>query len=79
MSIELAAGTSVFRGKVEGIAKGIGERENPTGENLLVNATPTYNWVRLAQRVPVRIAIVGPVPENLAAGMTCTVIVRPIE
>ena len=77
--IELAAGTAVFSGRVEGIAKGIGERDNPTGSELLVNSTPTYNWVRLAQRIPVRIAITGPVPENMAMGMTCTVIVQAKE
>ncbi len=79
VSIELAAGETSFRGRVASIARGIGERDNPTGSDLLVNATPTYNWVRLAQRIPVRIAIIGPVPENLAMGMTCTVIVRPEE
>ena len=79
VSIELAAGTAVFKGRVEGIAKGIGERDNPTGSELLVNSTPTYNWVRLAQRIPVRISIVGPMPENLAMGMTCTVIVQAKE
>ena len=78
-SIELAAGTAFFSGTVEGIAKGIGERDNPTGSELLVNSTPTYNWVRLAQRIPVRIAITGPVPENMAMGMTCTVIVQAKE
>lgn len=79
VSIELAAGTAFFSGTVEGIAKGIGERDNPTGSELLVNSTPTYNWVRLAQRIPVRIAITGPVPENMAMGMTCTVIVQAKE
>jgi multidrug resistance efflux pump len=38
---------------------------------------PTFNWVRLAQRVPVRIHI-DEVPEGvlLAAGITCTVVVK---
>ena len=76
VDIELAAGGAVFPGIVEGVAKGIGERDNPTGKELLVNSTPTYNWVRLAQRIPVRISITGKVPDNLAMGMTCTVIVR---
>ncbi|MNG12551.1 p-hydroxybenzoic acid efflux pump subunit AaeA [compost metagenome] len=37
---------------------------------------PTFNWVRLAQRVPVRIQL-DEVPEGvmLAAGMTCTVVI----
>jgi multidrug resistance efflux pump len=39
---------------------------------------PTFNWVRLAQRVPVRIHI-DKVPDGLvlAAGTTCTVVVSP--
>jgi multidrug resistance efflux pump len=38
---------------------------------------PTFNWVRLAQRVPVRIHI-DEVPQGvlLAAGITCTVVVK---
>ena len=76
VDIELAAGGAAFSGQVAGVAKGIGERDNPTGAELLVNSTPTYNWVRLAQRIPVRVIITGQTPDNLAMGMTCTVIVR---
>jgi multidrug resistance efflux pump len=45
---------------------------------LLADVNPTFNWVRLAQRVPVRIHI-DQVPPGilLAAGMTCTVTVTP--
>lgn len=78
-SMEMLDGSPALAGVVEGIAKGIGERENPTGGQLLVNVNPTYNWVRLAQRIPVRIRIVGPVPETLSVGMTCTVIISPGE
>lgn len=37
---------------------------------------PTFEWVRLAQRIPTRIHI-DDVPENalISAGMTCTVVV----
>jgi len=43
----------------------------------LPNVDPVYTWVRLAQRVPVRIKI-EQLPEDipLVAGMTATVIVR---
>ena len=43
-----------------------------------ITVNPTFNWVRLAQRVPVRIHI-DEVPDGvlLAAGITCTVVVRP--
>jgi multidrug resistance efflux pump len=45
---------------------------------LLSNVNPTFHWVRLAQRIPVRIGI-DEVPDGvvLTSGMTCTVIVRP--
>ncbi|EGH48895.1 fusaric acid resistance protein, partial [Pseudomonas syringae pv. pisi str. 1704B] len=47
---------------------------------LIADVNPTFNWVRLAQRVPVRIHL-DQVPQDvlLAAGMTCTVIVRPVD
>lgn len=75
-SIEMLDGSPAFSGEVESIAKGIGERENPTGHKLLVDVNPTYNWVRLAQRIPVRIRLTGEHPP-LSIGMSCTVIVHP--
>ncbi|MFL9709625.1 efflux RND transporter periplasmic adaptor subunit [Methylobacillus sp. Pita1] len=68
----------VLHGHVESIARGITDRDNPTDVRLLANVNPSFNWVRLAQRVPVRIHI-DDVPENavLVAGMTCSVIVHP--
>jgi len=55
---------------------------NPTGADLLSDVNPTFNWVRLAQRVPVRVKIDAdhlPVGTVLAAGMTATLIVRPAQ
>jgi multidrug resistance efflux pump len=45
---------------------------------MLPNVNPTFNWVRLAQRIPVRIAL-DPLPANvrLVAGQTATVKVLP--
>jgi len=65
-------------GHVESIARGIYDRDNPQSRELIADVNPTFNWVRLAQRVPVRIRI-DAVPEGflLAAGTTCTVVVRP--
>jgi multidrug resistance efflux pump len=38
---------------------------------------PTFNWVRLAQRIPVRIHLDQiPVALPLVAGMTCSVVIR---
>ena len=63
-------------GTVESISRGIYDRDNPESRELLADVNPTFNWVRLAQRVPVRIHL-DEVPEGfvLAAGLTCTVII----
>ena len=67
-----------LKGHVKSISRGIYDRDNPQSRELIADVNPTFNWVRLAQRVPVRIHI-DEVPEGmlLAAGTTCTVIVRP--
>ena len=69
---------TVAQGSVESIARGIYDRDNPQSRELIADVNPTFNWVRLAQRVPVRIHL-DQVPEDvmLAAGLTCTVIVNP--
>ena len=67
-----------LQGHVESISRGIYDRDNPQSHELLADVNPTFNWVRLAQRVPVRVKI-DAVPDGvvLAAGITCTVIVKP--
>uniref|UniRef100_UPI0035CC3BBC efflux RND transporter periplasmic adaptor subunit n=1 Tax=uncultured Sphingomonas sp. TaxID=158754 RepID=UPI0035CC3BBC len=62
-------------GHVTGLSAGIDDRERTTAAGtLLANVNPTFSWVRLAQRVPVRIAI-DRVPPGMAliAGRTVTV------
>ncbi|WP_341522776.1 HlyD family secretion protein [Pseudomonas sp. G.S.17] len=68
----------LLKGHVESIARGIYDRDNPESRELIADVNPTFNWVRLAQRVPVRIHL-DQVPEDviLSAGTTCTVIVNP--
>ncbi|MCY1390973.1 p-hydroxybenzoic acid efflux pump subunit AaeA [compost metagenome] len=70
----------VLKGHVESISRGIYDRDNPESRELIADVNPTFNWVRLAQRVPVRIHI-DEVPQGflLAAGTTCTVVVKPAE
>jgi RND family efflux transporter MFP subunit len=70
----------VLTGQVESIARGIYDRDNPESRELIADVNPTFNWVRLAQRVPVRIHL-DPVPDSvlLAAGITCTVIVKSAQ
>src|SRR5712671_3329662 len=76
VAIYLMSGGPALRGHVESISYGITDRDNADGPELLANVNPTFEWVRLAQRIPVRIHIDN-VPENvhISAGMTCTVVV----
>jgi multidrug resistance efflux pump len=67
-------GGSELTGRVQSLAAGIADRDRTTGANLLPSVNPTFNWVRLAQRVPVRVKL-DPVPAGvrLVAGETVTV------
>ncbi len=66
-----------FGGRVQSIAFAIADRENAPGSRLLANINPSYTWVKLAQRVPVRIDIDGDYAgkNRLRAGTTATVTV----
>ena len=77
--IQLISG-AVLQGHVDSIARGIYDRDNPQSRELLADVNPTFNWVRLAQRVPVRIHS-DEVPQGvlLAAGLTCTVVLEPSQ
>ena len=77
--IRLISSNQILKGHVESFARGITDRDNPTDVRLLANVNPSFNWVRLSQRVPVRITL-DEIPKNLTlvAGMTCTVIVHPV-
>ncbi|MBY0570151.1 MAG: HlyD family secretion protein [Burkholderiaceae bacterium] len=70
-------GTTKLPGHVDSIASGIAERDRLTSPNLLTSINPTFNWVRLAQRIPVRITF-DKLPQGitLVAGQTVTVDVR---
>lgn len=78
--IRLLGNKHLLKGHVESIARGITDRDNPTDVTLLANVNPSFNWVRLAQRVPVRIRL-DAIPKDmvLVAGMTCSVIVKPAK
>ena len=49
------AGGPPVAGRVASIARAIGESDNPTGSELLLSVMPIFQWVRLAQRIVVRI------------------------
>lgn len=78
VSIRLMGDNTMLTGRVESIAAGIEDRDRTAGNSLLANVNPTFNWVRLAQRVPVRITL-EKVPPGvvLVTGRTATVEVRP--
>jgi multidrug resistance efflux pump len=74
VSIKLMGYSPIVRGHVDSIARGINvANAQPSGQGL-ANVNPIFTWVRLAQRIPVRIHV-DDVPEGvvLAAGMTGTV------
>jgi RND family efflux transporter MFP subunit len=75
--IKLMDGAAMIKGKVESIARGITDQDNKDGPELLANVNPTFTWVRLAQRIPVRIRLTDvPADVLIAAGMTCTVTLK---
>jgi multidrug resistance efflux pump len=74
VSVLLMGESQLLYGHVESIAGGIEDRERGPSSNLLSNVNPTFNWVRLAQRVPVRVALDTPRSDiRLIAGRTATV------
>jgi multidrug resistance efflux pump len=67
-------GNTRLTGRVESIAAGIYDRDRSAGSNLLADINPTFNWVRLAQRVPHRITLDERPPDTvLVSGRTATV------
>ncbi|WP_431107053.1 biotin/lipoyl-binding protein [Variovorax paradoxus] len=67
-------GGPALDGTVESIAAGIADRDRSTSTNLLPSVNPTFNWVRLAQRVPVRVKLDQTSSSTrLVAGQTVTV------
>ncbi|AGI25515.1 efflux RND transporter periplasmic adaptor subunit [Pseudomonas sp. MT3] len=75
--VVLMSGDTPIDGTVQSISSGITDRNAIPDSQLLANVEPTFNWVRLAQRIPVRIHL-DRVPEgvHLSAGMTASVTVK---
>jgi multidrug resistance efflux pump len=63
-------------GRVESIGWGIAQKNGSTGFQLLPSVSPTFEWIRLAQRVPVIVRL-EKVPDiiKLRAGTTASVVV----
>jgi multidrug resistance efflux pump len=68
-----------LRGEVQGIGWAVQQRDGP-GTGLLPPVEPTLNWVRLAQRFPVRVRIVDPpsdVPLRIGQTAAVTILSAP--
>ena len=78
VEIRVIGDNARLRGHVESIVAGIEDRDRTSGQNLLPNVNPAFSWVRLAQRIPVRI-VFDEVPADfrMIAGRTATVSIIP--
>jgi multidrug resistance efflux pump len=72
--IKLMGHDQIMRGRVDSVARAINVANAQPNSQRVANVNPIFTWVRLAQRIPVRIHI-DEVPPNLvlSAGKTATV------
>ncbi|WP_449431520.1 efflux RND transporter periplasmic adaptor subunit [Pseudomonas putida] len=74
VNVWLMGAGEAMQGHVESISRGITDRNSNPDSQLLPEVEPTFNWVRLAQRIPVRVRLEQiPAGVNLSAGMTASV------
>ncbi|MBT0667282.1 HlyD family secretion protein [Novosphingobium profundi] len=67
-----------IKGRVESIAAGISDSSRGDASNLLPDVEATFSWVRLPQRIPVRVKLIDvPKDVRLVLGRTATVTVEP--
>jgi RND family efflux transporter MFP subunit len=79
-SVKLIGDSRVLSGHVESIASGIEDQNRSTSSELLAAVNPTFSWVRLAQRIPVRIKLDSIPPDLLlVSGRTATVSIGKIS
>ncbi|RDJ99330.1 efflux RND transporter periplasmic adaptor subunit [Paraburkholderia lacunae] len=80
VDIQVMGEPNVLRGHVQSIVAAIEDRDRTQGSNLLPNVNPAFSWVRLAQRIPVRVALDDiPADFRMIAGRTATVSVRDLS
>jgi multidrug resistance efflux pump len=74
VDIHIMGEGGTLHGRVQSIAAGVEDRYRTQGASLLPNVNPTFDWVRLAQRIPVRI-VLDDVPQSahLIVGRSVTV------
>lgn len=79
-NVKLIGDPRVLSGHVDSIAYGIEDQNRTTSSELLAFVNPTFSWVRLAQRIPVRIKLDHVPPDLLlVSGRTATVSVGKIR
>lgn len=72
--VKIMGEPETLRGRIVSIAPGIEDRDRTSNAGQLPSITPTFSWVRLAQRVPVRVALdKAPTNIRLITGRTATV------
>ena len=72
-TVRLMGSRRVLHGRVQSMAAGVEDRDR-TGGELLADINPTFSWVRLAQRIPVRVVFDHLPPDaGLVVGRTATV------
>jgi RND family efflux transporter MFP subunit len=77
VTVQLMGMPTQLRGHVQSIAAAIADRERSASADMLANVNPTFSWVRLAQRVPVRVKLDEvPYAAELVVGRTATVVVQ---
>jgi RND family efflux transporter MFP subunit len=77
MEIRLMGVSPPLFGRVETISRGISDFERSDVPGTVPRVNPTFSWVRLAQRIPVRIRLESvPTRITLVAGQTATIIDR---
>ena len=78
VEVRLMGEEVAIRGHIQSIAPAIEDRERGPSASMLPNVNPTFSWVRLAQRIPVRIALDKvPAGVRLIAGRTASVTALP--
>jgi multidrug resistance efflux pump len=66
-----------LKGTVDSLGWGIAQQDGSTGFDLLPNVNPTFEWIRLAQRVPVRVHLKDvPKEIKLRVGTTASVMIK---
>lgn len=63
-----------LKGHIKSIGFGIATQDGSTGNDLLPNVNPNFQWIRLAQRIPIKV-VLDNVPEDLQlrVGMTASI------